>query len=120
LDDHDLVGLIARDPEVVFLVDNDPIRSAASTVDEDLRRTGLEVLAGNRDLHDRVIRRVSDEQRRLRVVEGQAIGAYGGRGSGWLEQRTLDPDGPRAAGRSDFPDHALMRIGHIKVARGVE
>ena len=39
---HDLVGLIAGDPEVVVLVNDEAVRSAARAVDEDLRRAGLE------------------------------------------------------------------------------
>ena len=42
LEHHHLVGLVARDPEVVVLVNDDAVRSAARTVDEDLRRAGLE------------------------------------------------------------------------------
>ena len=75
LEHHDLVGLIARDPEVVVLVNDEAVGSAAGAVDEDLRRAGLERRAAHRYLHDRVLRGVGDEQRRLLVVERQAIRA---------------------------------------------
>jgi hypothetical protein len=42
LEDHHLVGLVARDPEVVVLVNDDADRSTARTVDEDLRCASLE------------------------------------------------------------------------------
>jgi hypothetical protein len=41
LEHHHLVGLVARDPEVVVLVDDDAVWSTACTVDEDLRCAGL-------------------------------------------------------------------------------
>ena len=77
LEHHDLVGLIARDPEVVVLVNDEAVRSAAGAVDEDLGRAGLERRAAHRDFHDRVLRGVGDEQRRLLVVERQTIRADG-------------------------------------------
>ena len=97
LEHHDLVGLVARDPEVVVLVDDQAVRPAAGTVDEDLRRAGLQRRAAHRDLHDRVVRRVGDEQRRLLVVERQAVRADGGRRPRRLEERALDPGGRLAA-----------------------
>src|SRR5512132_4388478 len=42
LEHHHLVGLVARDPEVVVLINDDAVRSTARTVDEDLRCAGLE------------------------------------------------------------------------------
>ena len=119
LEHHDLVGLIARDPEVVVLVDDDPVRSAAGAVDEDLGRAGLERRAAHRDLHDRVVRGVGDEQRRLLVVERQTVRADGRRRPRRLEERALDPGGPRAAVFAHFPDNALVRVGHVHVAGGV-
>src|SRR4026207_891948 len=42
LEHHHLVGLVARDPNVVVLINDDAVRSTARTVDEDLRCAGLE------------------------------------------------------------------------------
>jgi len=42
LEHHDLVSLIACDPEVVVLVNDDAVRAAASTVNEDLGCAGFE------------------------------------------------------------------------------
>src|SRR5512133_934784 len=40
LEDHHVVGLVARDPDVVVLVNDDAVRPPARTIDEDLRGPG--------------------------------------------------------------------------------
>src|SRR6201993_283414 len=120
LEHHNLVGLIAGDPEIVVLVDNDPVWSSAGAVNENLGLTSLERRAAHRNFDDRVLRGVGNEHRRLLVIERDAICADRGRWPCWLEERALDPDLARAAFRSNFPDQALVRVGDVQVSGIVE
>src|SRR4029077_7628737 len=86
LEHHDLVRLIAHDPEIVVLVNDNAIGSAPRAVDENLGRAGLKWRAAHRDFNDRVLRGVGNEHRRLLVVERDAICADRGRWPCWLEE----------------------------------
>src|ERR1051325_8843440 len=115
VDHDDLVRLVRANPEVVLIVEDQPV-GAVDAVGEDRRSAGS--AAGHRDLHDGVIPGVGDEQGVLRLVEAEAVGAER-RIAGRLEQRILHPwvgERRRArAGRAGLPDRALEGIGDIDV-----
>ena len=119
LEHENLIGLIARDPEVV-VIDFQTVGAAADPVDEDFTRAGLERRAGHRYLDNGVVHSIGDGQGRLLVVGRQTVRADGWRNPRRLEQSAADPCRRLATVGSDFPDDALVGVGHVDVSGGVE
>ena len=114
VDDDDLVRLVGRHPQIVVTVDHEPVR-AVDAVDEDGWRAVR--AAAHRNLHDRVVAGVGDEQDGLRLVEAQAVGAER-RVARRAQQGILYPrrGQSQCASRAGFPDGASERIRHIDVS----
>src|SRR5712691_3812078 len=93
VDDHDLVRLIRAHPDVVLLVDREPVGPIDAVGELD---GGLDA-AGGRDLEDGVVTGVRDEHRAPVLVEGDAVRAER-RLAGGGEEMAGGPRGRRAAG----------------------
>src|SRR5262249_21192083 len=118
LDDDDLVGLVRGYPDTVLNVDDETV-GPVDAVHEDERLARDERRATHRDLHDRVVARIGDEECCLALVEGDPVGAERGH-AGRREERVAYPLRGYTAALARAADAASERIRYVDVAGPVE
>lgn len=72
INDDDLIGLVGRDPDIVVRIEHEAV-GAVDAVDEHRGRS--RAAGGHRNLDDRVVAGIGDEQRVTGLVEAESVGA---------------------------------------------